>query len=218
MHLNDLKRPATDGAPYLGTLTDTAGDTHYELAISGPSKLIQTVFAKTDFEYGIEPKANETDWVSRYQELWTRSMGATGGEKERDTVAALDKAPPAAATAKNSIVVSTRRTEGKGTWWWWAWPVLALPAGANLFFVLPPICNCAGAVAPLSGDPDLFLTANGPRTPTLAASMRGAGMIDRVSFGPAVCWPWQEFVPWFRINAFTSCVTSFAMTGFGVVP
>jgi len=98
------------------------------------------------------------------------------------------------------------------------WPLLALPAGTNLFFVLPPICNCAGAVVPASGDPDLFLSANGPRTPVIAASTQGAGLVDRVSFGPAICWPWQEFVPWFRVNAFTTCVTSFVMSGFGVVP
>jgi hypothetical protein len=218
MRLNELKHPKTAGAPYLGTLTDAAGDTHYELAISGPPKLIEKTFAKTDFEYGIEPKSTETDWVSRYQEVWTRSTSRTGAETEHETVAALEKAPPAAPDAKNSIVVSTRRTEGRGTWWWWALPVIALPAGANLFFVLPPICNCAGVVAPISGDPDLFLSANGPRTPILAASMRGAGLIDRVAFGPPICWPWQEFVPWFRINAFSACVTSFSMTGFGVVP
>ena len=67
----------------------------------------------------------------------------------------------------------------------------------NVFFILPPICNCSGVVVPLAGDADLFLSANGPRNPVIAASTRGVGMIDLVSFGPPICWPWLEFVPWF---------------------
>jgi len=218
MRLKDLKKSDTDGVLYAGTLTDSVGDTHYELAISGSSKLIQKVFADSEFEYQIEPKANEKDWIDRYQEIWDRNtiMDAALGNPE--TFAALDKAGPAAATAKNSIVVSLRRTEGQGTWWWVWFTLLALPAGANLFFILPPICNCSGFVVPVTGDPDLYLSANGPRNPIIAASTRGAGAIDRVAFGPAICWPWQEFVPWFRVNAFSTCVTSFGMSGFGVVP
>lgn len=127
-------------------------------------------------------------------------------------------AKPGVYFTESSIVVSIQRTEGEGTWWGWWWPMLALPAGANLFFILPPICHCAGFVTPLTGDPDLFLSANGPRTPIIAASMLGAGAIDRVAFGPSICWPWAKFVPWFRVNAFSTCITGFGMTGFGIVP
>lgn len=215
MRLKDLER--RKAGLYVGTLADAAGDTRYELAISGAAKLVEKVFAKSDFEYGIDPKATQDDWGARFEEVWTKAIGPAG-DKERETVVALRKRIPASATTANSIVVSTRRTEGEGTWWWWSWPLLALPAGTNVFFVLPPVCNCAGAVVPIRGDPDLFLSANGPRTPVIAASTRGAGLVDRVSFGPAICWPWQEFVPWFRVNAFTSCVTSFVMSGFGVIP
>lgn len=218
MRIEELKRPRRDGDPYIGQLTDSVGDTFYELAISGSSKLIQQVFAESDFEYVIDPKATDTDWVPRYQEMWTSNLATGRGAEGPETIAALDKPLPAVASAKNSIVVSMRRTEGQGTWWGWWWPMLSLPAGANLFFVLPPICNCLGVVVPISGDPDLFLTANGPFTRTLAASTLGTGAIDRVAFGPAICWPWQEFVPWFRVNAFSTCVTGFGMSGFGVIP
>lgn len=218
MRLKDLKRPRTDASPYLGTLTDAAGDTHYELAISGPGKLIQKTFAETDFQYQIDPKANETDWVPRFQEMWAKNMAPDAAKAPPETIAALDKKTPTAATPLNSIVVSVRRTQGQGTWWGWWWPLLALPRGANIFFVLPPICNCAGVVVPITGDPDLFLSANGPRNPIIAASTRGAGLIDRVAFGPAICWPWEEFVPWFRVNAFSNCITGFGMAGYGVVP
>jgi hypothetical protein len=223
MNLKDLKRPRTDGDPYLGMLTDSAGDTHYELAISGSSKLIQTVFAKSEFEYRIDPKATEKDWAPRYQEMLARHAGNAGDAPQAETIAALRKAPPAAATPKNSIVVSVRRTEGQGTSWMWFWPLFTLPTGANLFFVLPPICFCAGVVIPARGDPgdpDLFLTANGPSGPLIAASLLGPGAIDRVASPRQnqFCWPWEEFVPWFRVNAFTKCTASFIMAGFGVVP
>lgn len=217
MRLSDFERPEKAGAPFVARLTDAAGDSSYELAISGPRVLVQKVFAKSDLDFTIDPKASGDDWPRRFEEIWRKTTGP-GGEKEPETVAALRKRPPAAAAAKDTIVVSARRTEGEGTWWAFTWPALALPAGANIFFVLPPICNCAAAVVPISGDPDLFLSANGPRTPVIAASTRGAGLIDRVAFGPAICWPWTEFVPWFRVSAFTTCVTAFVMTGFGVVP
>jgi hypothetical protein len=217
MRLEDLTRSrVAGGSHYAGTLTDSAGDEHYELGISGPASLIQKVFAKSDFEHWIEPKATAKSWPSRSRKFWATYASAGTGELE--TIAALEKAPPAAPTPKNSIVVSLRRTEGQGTWWAAWWPLLALPAGANVFFLLPPVCNCFGFVVPVTGDPDLFLTANGPTTPTIAFSMLGPGAVDRVSFGPAVCWPWTEFMPWFRVNAFTACTFGFGMSGFGVVP
>jgi hypothetical protein len=73
MRLKDLERRKT--GLYVGTLTDAAGDAHYELAISGPQKLIEQGFAKSDFEYGIEPKASQDDWSARFEEVWTRAPG-----------------------------------------------------------------------------------------------------------------------------------------------
>jgi hypothetical protein len=219
MRLEDLTRSrVAGGSHYVGTLTDSARDEHYGLSISGPASLIQKVFAKSDFEHWIEPKATAKGAPARSRKFWMTYAGEAVARGALETVAALEKPVPAAATPKSSIVVSLRRTEGEGTWWGAWFPLLGLPAGANLFFVLPPICNCFGFVAPTSGDPDLFLTANGPTTPTLAFSMLGPGAVDSVSFGPGLCWPWTEFVPWFRVNAFTACVCSFGMSGFGVVP
>jgi hypothetical protein len=219
MRLEDLKRSqVAGGSRYVGRFADSTGDDHYELGISGSARLIQKVFAESDFEHWIEPKATAKSWPARSRKFWTTYAGKDRGPRELETIAALEKAVPATPTPKNSIVVSLRRTEGEGTWWAAWWPLLALPAGANVFFLLPPICNCSGFVVPITGDPDLFLTPNGPATPTIAFSMLGPGAVDSVSFGPAVCWPWTEFMPWFRINAFTSCTCGFGMSGFGVVP
>jgi hypothetical protein len=217
MRLRDLKHPRTEGDPYVGTLKDSAGDTHYELVISGSSRLIQKVFAESDFEYQIDPNATEKDWILNSQKMWERHA-RLDGLNTPETIAALETSLPGPATGRNSIVVSVRRTEGQGTWWGWWWPLLALPAGRSLFFTLPPICNCAAFVVPSIGNPDLFLSANGPFTPVIGFSMLGPGAIDRVAFGSPICWPWAEFVPWFRVFASTTCVTGFGIAGFGVVP
>lgn len=218
MRLSDLEYSRTGRVRYTGTLTDSAGDAHYELGISGPPALIKKVLTESQLDYSIEPKATEKDWGARSSEFWERHAGAAAGVRELETVDALSVRPPAPPTTKNSIVVSIRRTEGKGTWWGFWWPLLSLPAGSSAFFVLPPICNCFGMSVPVSGNPNLFLSANGPFTPIIAASTNGPGAVDAVAVGPAICWPWTEFVPWFRVFAATACVYGFGMSGFGVFP
>lgn len=217
MRLKELKRSRTGDRPYFATLADVNGDSHYELAISGTDELVKKVFAKTDFEWKIDPKVGEKDASNRDREMWDRYSTSGDRANEPATINGL-KAPPKPATARSSVVVSLRRTQGQGTWWWMWFPGLFVPTGASLFFVLPPICNAFGFVAPLSGDADLFLTRNGPTTPIVSASTLGGTAIDRVAFGPAICWPWQEYVPWFRVFGFRTSVTGFGMGGFGVVP
>lgn len=218
MRVSDLERQRSGAVRYLGALSDSAGDAFYELGISGPARLVEKAFAHSDFEYAIEPKATQKDWPARTRKFWNRYAGESRGPREHETVAALTRKPPAAANSKNSIVVSVRRTEGEGTWWGFWWPLVGLSAGSSIFFLLPPVCNCSAFTLPASGNPDLFLTANGPATPLLAASTAGPGAFDSVAFGPALCWPWTEFVPWFRVGAVTSTVFSFGMSGFGTFP
>jgi hypothetical protein len=218
VRLSDLERQRGGAIRYLGTLSDSAGDTSYELAISGPARLIDKAPADSDFEHGSNPQQPRRNWATRTRKFWYRHAGENRRPREHETFAALARKPPPATNAENSIVVSVRRTEGEGTWWGFWWPALGLSAGSSIFFLLPPICNCSAFVMPASGDPNLFLTANGPATPLLAASTAGPGAFDSVAFGPAHCWPWTEFVPWFRLVAVTTTVFSFGMTGFGVLP
>jgi hypothetical protein len=218
MRLTDLKRPRATGAPYLGTLTDTAGDEHYELAISGPAALVKRVFAECDFEWRIDPSSGEKDAPKLIREIWDKHVRGNILAGEAETVTSLAKTELKPSKASDSVVVSVRRTQGEGTFWFFAFPGLFVPRGGNIFFTLPPICNTTGTVIPLSGDPDLFLSRNGPFTAVVAASVRAGTAIDTVSFGPAICWPWQEFVPWFRINGFRASATTFVMSGFGVFP
>jgi hypothetical protein len=218
MRLTDLKRPRAVGAPYLIPLKDSAGDEHYELAISGPAPLVKRVFANCDFDWRIEPKASEKDAQKRTQDIWDTHVRANVLAGEAETTASLAKTELKPSKAADSVVVSVRRTQGEGTFWFFAFPGLFVPRGGNIFFTLPPICNATGSVIPLSGDPDLFLSRNGPFTPVVSASVRAGLAIDTVAFGPAICWPWMEFVPWFRINGFRASVTNFVMSGFGVFP
>jgi hypothetical protein len=218
MRLSDLEQSRGGRVRFSGTLSDSAGDTFYELGISGPAALIKKALADSDLDYAIEPSATEKDWAARSTGFWERHAGGAAAEREHETVDALSLRAATEPTAKNSIVVNIRRTKGKGTWWGFWWPVLALPAGSSAFFVLPPICNCFGVTVPASGNPNLFLSANGPFTPIIAASTNGPGVVDTVAVGPSVCWPWTEFVPWFRVFAATTCVCGFGMSGFGVFP
>jgi hypothetical protein len=218
VRLSDLERSRAGGGRYVGTLTDSAGGAFYELGVTGPAALIRKALGESELEYSIETKATDKEWADRSRAFWDAHAGPNAGVRELETVSALSARPPKAATAKDSIVVNIRRTEGKGTWWGFWWPLLALSAGSSVFFVLPPICNCFGIVVPTSGNPNLFLTANGPFTPIIAASTNGPGSIDAVAVGPAVCWPWTEFMPWFRVFAATSCTFGFGMSGFGVIP
>jgi hypothetical protein len=218
MRLKELKRSRTGDRPYVATLDDMNGDSHYELAISGPDELVKKVFAKSDFEWRIDPKVAEKDVAGRNREMWDRYASAGDQANEPETIASLSKAAPKAATARNSVVVSLRRTQGEGTWWWMWFPTLLIPAGFNLFVILPPVCNAFGFTVPHSGDPDLLLMRNGPFFPPVSASTLRGTAVDRVAFGPSICWPWEEFFPWFRIIGVTTSVTDFGMGGFGVVP
>ena len=100
-------------------------------------------------------------------------------------------------------------------WTFW-FPALFVGRGVNLFFITPPVCHCFGTLFPLSGDPDLLLSLNGAGTPIVAASLNAGRAIDSVSFGPWACWPWQQFVPFFRVNGFLTGFTGFWWGGFGI--
>jgi hypothetical protein len=105
--------------------------------------------------------------------------------------------------------VSIRRTQGSGTFWAFFFPLLLLPKGFSVFFILPPVSVYQAWVLPAVGDADLFLTLNGTRTPLVANSTLAGTAVDTVAFGvPGL------FVPFFRVLGFTNAVAGFLMTGF----
>ena len=218
MHLKELRRSGKDVARYAGTVADKAGARHYELTISGNRRLVEKVFAKSDYDIRIDAGAGERDAEKLAQELWKRHSTRQVKDSPGESIDSLRKTLPRAASRANSLVISLRRTDGEGTYWSAFFPALVLPTGASLFFVLPPVCNCFGTVFPLTGDADLFLSLGSPFAPIVAASARGGTAIDSVAFGAPFCWPWTQVVPWFRVFGFTPAVTGFLMSGFGTFP
>jgi hypothetical protein len=217
VRLTDLERSGRGTAlRYQSAINDDLGAADYELSISGPPALIAKVLAKSEFEILISPRAGEKDAQARALEMWHQHADAAPGSGEAPDIKRLFKKTPAAATPANSILVSLRRTRGAGTFWAGWFPTLFVPAGASLFFALPPVCTAFGTLFPISGDPDLFLRLNGPTAPIVAGSA-GAGLArDTVSFGPWVCWPWTQFVPFYQVLGFLTSVTDIFIGGHGV--
>src|SRR5690242_17078010 len=89
MRLSDLEQSRSGPVRYSGMLTDSAGDTSYELGISGPAALIKKALAESDLDYAIEPRATEKDWAARSTEFWERHAGEAAAVRELETVAAL---------------------------------------------------------------------------------------------------------------------------------
>ena len=218
MRLKEMKRTGQAISRYVATLADDSGATDYDLTISGRRTLIEKAFAKTDFEVMISSKATGKDAEAKSLELWQKYVKTAVEPAPPEDLLSLRKGKIREISEERSVVVTLRRTRGQGTWWGLWFPTLFVPAGSNIFFTLSPVCNCFGALFPVSGDPDLFLSLNCATTPIVRASIRAGLAIDSVSFGPAICWPWNEFVPFFRVNGFLTSVTGFAFSGFGVFP
>jgi hypothetical protein len=111
-------------------------------------------------------------------------------------------------------VVTLHRKQTEGTGYFLTIP-LFVPTGISLFFLLPPVCVCAAAVFPASGDPDLFLTINGLST-LVGSSTLGGMAIDRISFGFPLCVPGFGFVPFLRVFGFAASACVLLWSGFGV--
>jgi hypothetical protein len=218
MKLKEMKVEGRDSARYTSSLTDLQGSKDYEFTITGPRSLVSKMFSESEFEFLIDTKVSRPDSDNRFKEIWLKYSQTVREAAPAEDAKILEKSVPRKAVAKNSVIVSLRRVRGQGTFWMIGIPQLAIPMGLNVFFVLPPVCNCAGSVFPAAGDPDLFLTLNGVTTPTVGASTKGGLAIDSVAFGSSICWPWMEFSPFFRVFGFKSSVAACLFSGFGVFP
>jgi hypothetical protein len=211
MKIEQMEKSKERGPKWTAVLTDTRGSDSYELAIRGPKALVGRVFEKSNFEIEIDPDASAETAQTRLAQLFAK-YSVTAKDPFVDPGHNPFKKPTARIDEAKSVIVSVRRTRGKGTLWALFFPLLWVPAGANLFFILPPVSFCHAAVFPVVGDPDLFLTLNSPLPPTVAMSKMSLTAIDSVTFGvpglPGV------FVPFFRVNGFTTGVTGFFMFGF----
>jgi hypothetical protein len=182
-----------------GPLRDAVGDESHFVMIEGPTELVRTVFADSEFDIAIEPGEGREDWERRFREtLHSRSepISAPADALEGGLFKPSSEMP----TADNSMVMVLQRTQPSGTSYLLAVP-FAMPRGISLFFVLPPVCSAAGISLPTAGDPDLFLMLT-PSGPTVAASTLLGLASDRVAFSLPICLPLIGFVPFFRVFGF----------------
>jgi hypothetical protein len=218
MQLKDLKQLESKNTEYKGVLADATGARDYEITVSGSPSLVGRVFEKAEFEITIDPNVSSKEAEARSREFWDSRVAKKIQTAPAETIESLAKAPPKSATTKNSLVISLRRVKGQGTWWGGWIRGLALPTGRNTLITLPPVCNCWGVVAPFTGDADLFLSLNSPLAAPVVSSIRGGTAVDTVAFGSPLCFPWAQFVPWFRVNGFRASVFDVGIAGFSVFP
>src|SRR5438094_5512811 len=155
MQLKDMQRTKRRGHLIAkSTMADEAGVRDYEIAISGPARLVQEVFKDSDFETHIAPNLAGAEAERRTLEFWSRhSRSVQPVPLEVYGGSLLDKDRPL--SPKNTVFVCARRVRGQGTWWGFWFPSLILPPFVSVFFILPPVCNCFATTFPIAGAPDL---------------------------------------------------------------
>jgi hypothetical protein len=217
MKLKDLQPSRSKVPVYSGVVADAGGKRDYELSVTGSRPLVERVFENVVFTTDIEPQVSKEQFEARSRQFLKQRAGrpdavALPGPPNIDD---LGRKQPPRATPKDSVVVHLRRIRGEGTFWAGWFPRLFIPAGANLFFVLPRVWTCWGFVAPTTGDPDLFLSLGAPTAPPVMAATAGGTTTEGVTFTGAP-FPWTQFAAWFRINGFTATVTDFGMVGHSI--
>lgn len=193
------------------TVKDANGKATHALELIGPSAAIRRAFRESDFEVAVNHSQRQEDWeeaAGRAFEGRAQTMG-----EARSITDFMKPQAPKASPQRSAFVVLRPLEPGRSFY------VLSvgfiIPTGWSVFFVLPWACSVFGLLIPATGDEDLFLSLNGPFTPVVAASALGGLAWDRVSFSGA-CWPWTQFIPFFRVLGFRGGACSFTWGGFGV--
>ena len=217
MKLTDLKRSGKRGTVYSKALSDRSGNESYELSIVGPSKVAGQVFKKCDFEIQIDVDVPTDAYQEQSKKFFAKYLQADhAGHPEAEVIAGLiGRKLPGGSSTKDSLVVYLRRTKGDGTFWSMFFPSLVLPPGLSLFFVLPRVWTTFGIVAPVIGNPDIFLSLGAPFTPAVSSGMGGG--VNTAGFVGAP-FPWTQFSAWYRIfgAAAIPSTTNFLMTGHSI--
>jgi hypothetical protein len=211
MRLNDLVRLDTnpDRTRWAGPIRDARGEESHFATIEGPQELVEEVFSESEFDIMIVPNESREDWERRLDDFLL-AKGENNVVPNGVRYRGLFKPTPEVATEDTSLAMTLQSTRPAGTSYLLAVP-FAVPRGASLFFVLPPVCSAAGVSFPTAGDPDLFLMLT-PSGPTVSASASVGLATDAVSFALPVCLPFLGFVPFFRVFGF---LTSTGVLVFG---
>ena len=184
--------------------TSTASQSH------GPEQLVHEVLAETDFDVAIRQGASEEESEREMHEATRRAREASSTALDLQCAPDFLKEiglPRLTPSRPYSCRCTTGAPEARSFFVSFA---VSIPRGIGLFFLLPSVSACGAITIPLLGNPNLFLTLNGPGPPVVGASTLPGASIDAVS---AVRAPWTLFVPFFRVFAVTPTTTSVNLGG-----
>ena len=214
MKLSDMEeRRMGSRVEFRAPISDESGNRHFELTCFGPGRLVKRVLEESDLNIRIRPHGQQQDLQKELQTVWPSAHKDLATEAA-DPFAKQKAVKPKKPAMADSVFMRLTRTEGQGTVSAVYVPGIALPRFFNFFLIMPPACNCFSVVTPLAGDPDLFLTLNSVAPPIVASSIRAGTAIDAISFGTVFCFP--PFIPFVRVNAFTTTVFNVAAHTFSI--
>jgi hypothetical protein len=194
MKLEDFTQGRRDARPVY-SLPIEAGDSRYELAISGPTALVKRVFAKADIEVRIDPAGTQKTFDKELKGLLRDEKPPTNLSIDEMEAGFAKKAPEP--TLARSVLMSLRRIEGDGTFFFLAIGGFVMPARVSIFLTLPPSIVCQAIVRPTTGDQDVRLwLAWPPGFGPVSSSTRGGTATDMVTFGPFPFGPIVELAGW----------------------
>ena len=194
MKLTDFKQERKGARPVYSFPIE-AGESRYELALSGPSALVKKMFAETDFELRIDPDGAKETFDKEAQRLMADEKPPSSLSVV-EMEAAFAKKPPVPTLAK-SVFMSLSRIEGDGTFFFFAIGGFAVPGKVSFFLTFPPGVFCQAVVKPTTGDQDLRLWSTWPPFfGPVAASTKGGTATDVVTGGPFPFGPMVELAGW----------------------
>lgn len=216
MNLKQFEKSGRQRTIYRGSVKDLAGDSSYELSIAGEPRLVEKAFADSEFELEIDAKVKSDEFEKRSRAFMERHLSKVTlvPPEPGDMGSLLGKKAPAVSAAKDTIAVYLRRTEGEGTFWAMWFPALRFPPG-GIFFILPRVWTTWGMVAPISGDPDIFLRLGPPPGSPIVSAGRGLGVDTAWFLGAPL--PWTHFAAWYSVVPFTrTAVGGVMVTGHSI--
>ena len=182
MKLEDFSQERSGARPSY-SLTLEAGDSRYQLALSGPAAMVKKMFAEADIEVRIDPSGTQKTFDTELKGLLRDEKPPANLSIDEMEASFAKKAPEP--TLSKSVFMSLRRIEGDGTFFFLAIGGFVVPSRVSFFLALPPSIVCSAIVRPATGDQDLRLwLAWPPGFSPVSSSTRGGTATDMVSFGP----------------------------------
>lgn len=198
---------------YVSDVEDVYGNKDFRVSIIGPDKLIQEAFAESNLEIKIDPKGTKED-VEKVKSalLKSRSKEISAPLRSEECLQNIftKKSIPEPTRDGSIAIFLDKIGGGRGTFYQFVIPNFNVSQGHNLYFTWVPTNYTAAVVSPNSGDPDLFLYANGG---LVDSSMKAGASSDAVDYGS--WWP-QSMTT--RVYAYTDTSYVLSITSISYLP